>query len=530
MRILIFILALMSAFFVHNAFAETSTEQVTPKCYGGGTFNEELQTCLIPAQPESISQCILTHDGVDYTKTSKQGHQAACVALLESSKGFLPDYDYDDYCSGSYCRNYSKSDYFRYNASSVYLYARFEITYTCATNPTCTPPPTETLDKYRGRANYDGVVDKASCPPPNAPNYKTPIDLNNLFYCSQLPSEQDCPAGYHSKSVSQQLGSSECLPKECPAAGSGENLSSTPMTGGVPFNGGGMYCNDGCAYTVNTSQISSPKYAVGTSQGAACGDKPYDNKKLADEGDTGNCTTATNGDVTLLSCPDANPTTPEPDPHNNDESKVNEDDTPEKPKETCAEGDTSCNLKNVETEIENSINRQIDNDNKLHNKKIDADTKNAKAFLNVMDSIDTAILLQTSQDERLHAVTVGKFNELIDAVNGIETGGGGGGGNGTGNGNIGGQDCEGTIEECAGIGSGDGVELPHETKNLEQYAQKYQNWLPDAELPQEKCITLTTGYTACFSFHYIIYFLQALSGLIVLSSLIHSAAIIVRSV
>lgn len=382
----------------------------------------------------------------------------------------------------------------------------------------------ETTSGHNTNGRYNPSETDYLCPPDGNPLYTQKVGEN------QCGKPQDCPAGYHSKKVSQQLGSTECVPKQCPPAGSGENLSSTPMTGGVPFNGGGMYCNDGCAFTVNASQISSSKYAVGTSQGAACGDKPYDNKKLADEGDTGKCTTATNGDVTLLSCPDANPTTPEPDPHNNDDSKVNEDDTPEKPKETCADGDTSCNLKNIETEIENSINRQIDNDNELHNKKIDADTKNAKAFLNVMDSIDTAILLQTSQDERLHAVTVGKFNELIDAVNGIETGGGGGGGNGTSNGNIGGQDCEGTIEECAGIGSGDGVELPHETKNLEQYAQKYQNWLPDAELPQEKCITLTTGYTACFSFHYIIYFLQALSGLIVLSSLIHSAAIIVRSV
>lgn len=504
MRILIFILALMSAFFV----------------------SAQDERAKVPATSEVKPTWLCTVDSIGFSQRVPADDFSLCESTVQSAfdegKIPAPTGDYEPYlavgssscsitdisfdtkwliCNQQYeSRSPTKPDIRRYELSSIGTLSNplDSPTYVCQ-NPEYPDGPHSEPD---GQWCYE--------PEPEEP--------------------KDCPAGYHSRAVSLQLGSTECVPKQCPPAGSGENLSSTPLTGGVPFDGGGMYCNDGCAFTVNASQISSSKYAVGTSQGAACGDKPYDNKKLADEGDTGNCTTATNGDVTLLSCPDANPTTPEPDPHNNDESKVNEDDTPEKPKETCAEGDTSCNLKNVETEIENSINRQIDNDNELHNKKIDADTKNAKAFLNAMESIDTAILLQTSQDERLHAVTVGKFNELIDAVNGIETGGGGGGGNGTGNGNIGGQDCEGTIEECAGIGSGDGVELPHETKNLEQYAQKYQNWLPDAELPQEKCVSLTTGNSLCLSFQSFILFFQAISGLIVLSSLIHSASIIVRSV
>lgn len=370
-----------------------------------------------------------------------------------------------------------------------------------------------------------------TCPPDDFPEHTIPVTVDTeSIKCAKPFVPKDCPAGYHSRGASQQLGSTECVPKECPPAGSSESLFSSPTIGGVPFDGGGLYCNDGCAYNVNASQISLGKYAIGVSQGVACGDKPYDNKKLADDADADKCTTSSDGTVDVLQCPDHHQPDPEDDPLDNSDSKVDDSKTPDKSKETCAEGDTSCNLKNVETEIENSINSLIDNDNELHNKKIDADTKNAKAFLNVMESIDTAILLQTSQDERLHAVTVGKFNELIDAVNGIETGGGGGGGNGTGNGNIGGQDCEGTIEECSGIGSGDGVELPQETRNLEQYAQKYNNWLPNAELPPEKCITLTNGKSLCFSFEYFIVFFQAISGLIVFSSLIHSASIIVRSV
>lgn len=365
---------------------------------------------------------------------------------------------------------------------------------------------------------YSASENQYYCPPDSAPLFNDgPIDVDGVSYC-QKP--VDCPAGYHSKAVSKALGSSECMPKECPPAGTGESLASTPMTGGVPFSGGGMYCNDGCAYSVNADQISSDKYAVGTSQGAACGDKPYDNKKLADEGDTGECSVST-GDVPLLSCPNANPTTPEKDPHNNDDSKTPEDETPEKPKETCSEGDAACNLKNVETEIENSTNKQIDNDNKLHNKKIDADTKNTNALLNILESIDTSILLQTQQDDRLHAVTVSKFNELVDAVNGIETGGSGGGGGGNGSGT--GDDCEGDPSDCVPI---DGAEIPSETVNLNQYADKYDDWLPNAELPSEKCIVISTGRSLCLSFESFILLFQSISGLMVIGALMHSARII----
>ena len=469
MRILIFILALMSAFFV-----SANTLTVPPVNSNTGLCNNR--------------------NGANLENTDLQG----CLDYMEQ---FFKD-------TRSGFQNIEAQFYFSTSFGDAY---KINIT--------------DTRQTYIGFAEYIPNQSVLKCPDTHPIEQQNP---DGSLTCSQAP--KDCPAGYHSKGTSKALGSDSCVPKECPPTGSSESLFSSPTIGGAPFDGGGLYCNDGCAYNVNESQISLSKYAIGVSQGVACGDKPYDNKKLADDADADQCTTSSDGTVTLLQCPDHHQPEPEDDPLDNSDSKVDESETPDKSKETCAEGDTSCNLKNVETEIENSINSLIDNDKELHNKKIDADTKNAKAFLNVMESIDTAILLQTSQDERLHAVTVGKFNELIDAVNGIETGGGGGGGNGTGNGNIGGQDCEGTIEECAGIGSGDGVEIPQETRNLEQYAQKYNNWLPNAELPPEKCITLTNGKSLCFSFEYFIVFFQAISGLIVLSSLIHSASIIVRSV
>ena len=343
-------------------------------------------------------------------------------------------------------------------------------------------------DSYIGYGEHLSSSIVNSCPPTH------PIEITNpdgSISCADEP--QDCPAGYHSKAVSKALGSTDCVPKECPAAGTGENLASTPMTGGVPFSGGGMYCNDGCAYSVNAEQISSEKYAVGTSQGVACGDKPYDNKKLADDGETDGCSTATNGEIDIMSCPNANPTTPETDPHNNDDSKVGEEGTPEKPKDTCSPDDASCNLKNIETEIENSSNKIIDNDNELHNKKIDADTKNTQAVLNIMESVDTAILRQTSQDDKLHAVTVSKFNKLIDAVNGLDVGGGGGG-NGTGNGaNSGTCVGEGCSDDSKYQGDCEGELCDLDIKpELEQIDSDIIDWF------NEK-ITLPTELTSSFS-------------------------------
>ena len=506
MRILIFILALMSAFFVSVAHADI--------------FNHQYKdTDYIPARAMTTETWRCYFRDNELEAPNKDACPDLVIPLVEAelaraySGWTITDCKFADSSGGT--------------ATS------FPFRISCEASQ---PNSSNSTTAYRDAgAAFVSSSDGWQCPPLSDPTYvngpvNKPSEVNGEDARWCLPPPPDCDAGYHSKAVSAQLGANYCVPKECPPTGSSESLFSSPSMGGAPFSGGGLYCNDGCAYTVNDSQISLSKYAIGVSQGVACGTKPYENSKLADDANKDQCTTTNNGEVSVLTCPDYDQPTPEENPIDNSDSKVDDSKTPDKSKETCADGDVTCNLKNVETEIENSINRQIDNDNELHNKKIEADEKNAKAFLNVMESIDTAILLQTSQDERLHAVTVGKFNELIDAVNGIETGGGGGGaGTGSGNGNIGGQDCEGTIEECAGIGSGDGVELPTETLNLNQYADKYDDWLPNAELPEEKCVTLTNGKTLCFTYKYIILIFQAISGLLVISALIHSGKIIAGS-
>lgn len=496
MRILIFLLALTSAFFVpeSKSLILDLDDLRAPKAQLG--FKT---ICRLG----STNQILHEHNSI--TQLDIEGIRTRCTELAMS---YL-DKGTDSNCPAS--------------LSSIQRETRTEVystIYEQDFNGTC-----QQVGSDSNQAKYfdAGPTDTYSCPPPNSPKYKHIVPIPNAteepsFKCAKVI--EDCPAGYHSRAVSKALGSTAaCMPKECPPAGSAESLYTSPNLG-TSFSGGGMYCNDGCAYTVAESQITSEKHATGTSQGAACGDKPYDNKKLADEGETGECSVS-DGDVPLLSCPNANPTTPEKDPHNNDDSKTPEDETPEKPKETCAEGDSACNLKNVETEIENSTNKQIDNDNKLHNKQIDADTNNTNAILNALESIDTSIFLQTKQDDRLHAVTVSKLNELVDAVNGIETGGSGGGGGGNGSGT--GGDCEGSSSECVPV---EGAEIPTETVNLNQYADKYDDWLPNAELPSEKCIVISTGRSLCFSFDSFILLFQSISGLIVIASLMHSARII----
>ncbi|MCC9662847.1 hypothetical protein LPA49_20090 [Pseudoalteromonas sp. MB41] len=495
MRILIFILALMSAFFVSNVYSIESTKL-------------DMENLKHP-KFEYIGNC--NYYGI-FNKTNIP--LGACVKLID---------DHYKSRNGDNAGDAFSSLIGQSSTGPIYnIYSSFK---TCAT---CNYVKVEL-------GNWTQIEGEPSCPPESFPMFKYEVfEADGTLKCAREKLPDDCPAGYHSLAASKAIsGGDECMPKACPAAGSGENLSSSPMTGGIPFSGGGMYCNDGCAYTVESSQITSKSYAVGTSQGAACGTKPYDNFKMADDGEDLKCNVTTNADgVSLMACPESTATTPEVDPHNNDDAKVGEDKKPDLPKESCDPADASCQMKNVEAEITNSTNDQIENDNVLHNKKIDADVENTKAVINSMDSIGTILFMADKKSDINAAQTVGKLQGVIDAINGLEGNGTGtgGGGNGSGEGNIGGEDCEGTIEECAGIGNGDGVELSHETRNLDQYAQKYNNWLPNAELPPEKCITLTNGKSLCFSFQYFIVFFQAISGLIVLSSLIHSASIIARSV
>lgn len=502
MRLLIFLLALMSAFFVS---ADSLNEHYGPDLSDLRSPTGEFEYCV----KTSVS-----------TNTSN-GAQG-CDASQQQAKKFACESFASTYQYSSNPAEYTWGD-----ARCVFESGGYNLRidgtrhYSNGTNLAVSEFKSLYFSNFTNETVYE-------CPPDDAPEYQmqVPSDQHSSgIMCAKPLKPEDCPGGYHSKAASKAIGGSGCVPKECPPIGSGENLYTSPNLG-AEFSGGGMYCNDGCAYSVKSEGITSPKYAKGTSQGVACGEVPYETSKLADEGNEGSCSTTSNSEnVSILNCNDPVAPTPEKEGHNNDDSKTDDTETEKKQKEICDPADTICNLQNLEKQVENSSNTQIDNDKDLHNKKIDADTKNTKAILNVMESVDTSILLQTSQKDRLHAVTVSKFNQLIDAVNGLETGGtGGGGGSGNGNGNGTGEgDCEGSASNCVPI---EGAEIPQETINLDQYADKYDDWLPNAELPSEKCIVLTNGKSICLSFEAFILLFQGISGLLVIGALMHSAKII----
>jgi hypothetical protein len=510
MRLLIFLLALTSAFFVSAADEPAynpSTLQPPQKkeLYTIECQNSNAAKTTIESDDSSLSICqsfwVSGESGIQAlidTHLSSGYYKSASDITWTSANTYTYDFVL---CKYGDCDTFGDGDSGTSSGSATGRIKSTSYDYQC--------PP----DNYPKNTIRVPIV-----PAPTGSNSPT-------FSCGEPAVAEDCPAGYHSKAVSAQIGGTECVPKECPPAGSGENLSSSPATGGVPFSGGGMYCNDGCAYSVPSSNITSQGYASGTSQGVACGDKPYDNKKLADEGNEGGCKTTTDsGGVAVLTC-DIPADQPEGEGTDvdNGESKTDDTPTPKKPLEDCAVDDTACLLRNLQTSSENNKQDAIDNDNLLHNKLIDAITNNTNVIKNSVENLDTTVSLAHQEAARNDLVKIQKLDGIIDAIRGIEITGGGGGGTGSGGTGSGGDDCEGSAADCVPI---EGSEIPSETVNLQQYADKYDDWLPNAELPEEKCIVLTTGKSICLSFEAFILLFKAISGLLVIGALMHSAKII----
>ncbi|WP_279167388.1 hypothetical protein [Pseudoalteromonas distincta] len=488
MRLLIFLLALMSAFFVPLTFAAVD-------------YGPDMTDLKIPNQDGMI--CMTANGKEGCGRTIDEAYTNSCAAY--NSVYQLP--------ANTPSRQYTSSHCETDKASPKILIMGKASCHACSGGW----DPQESVVSYQN-VSYGNSYEKDGyyCPPTGyeeydiqVPNTDTSEDAPPIMCAKELV-PQDCPAGYHSKAVSKAIGGSECVPKDCPPLGSGENLSSSPATGGVPFSGGGMYCNDGCAYSVPASNITSQSYASGTSQGVACGDKPYDNKKLADEGNEGGCKTTTDeSGVSVLTCdtpadqPEGEDTTVD-----NEESKT--DDTPNEPKplEDCAIEDTACLLRNLQTSAENNNQAVIDNDNLLHNKLIDAITNNTNTITGSVEQLESTIYFAHQENQQSDSIKIQKLDGIIDAIKGIEITGGGGGGTGSGGTGSGGDDCEGSPDDCVPFGDS---ELSVEQINLDQYADKYDDWLPNAELPQEKCITLTTGNTMCLSFEFWIAMFHAYS-------------------
>lgn len=299
------------------------------------------------------------------------------------------------------------------------------------------------------QVNKKGSKDLYTCPPSGNPEHIVKVGESQ---CAK-PKISDCPAGYHSKAVSKAMGSDSCMPKECPASGTGEDLYSSKLTGGTPFNGGGMYCNDGCAYSVKSENVTSDQYALGTSQGVACGDKPYDNKKLADEGNDGQCETNTVDGVSVMFCNnEPAPPTDKDDDANNDPSKGDETEKPKKELENCASDDNACMMRNLIKEQSNNTQVQIESDTKLHNRMVDTATNNTNVIKSTIENFNTSFDIHARGVKSSQTIELAKLDSIISTLKagnqiaidkpvGGGSGGSGGSGNGANEGTCVGEGC-----------------------------------------------------------------------------------------
>lgn len=419
MRLLLFTLALISAFFVSHSFADLTVPEGYPEQY-----------IYPPKSPNSDRELILkcsAGTGGAYTVVA---NEQACYDSLGFGSG---------------------DGWFRHKVTTppAYPSTSFGTVMWCTSVYNCS----------EGRFSWSWGEESKSCPPSAFPDYNQPINWplgTSDTMCAKLkpePEPEDCPAGYHSKAVSKAMGSDSCMPKECPASGTGEDLYSSKLTGGTPFNGGGMYCNDGCAYSVKSENVTSDQYALGTSQGVACGDKPYDNKKLSDEGNEGQCETNTVDGVSVMFCNnEPAPPTDKDDDANNDPSKGDETEKPKKELENCASDDNACMMRNLIKEQSNNTQVQIESDTKLHNRMVDTATNNTNVIKSTIENFNTSFDIHARGVKSSQTIELAKLDSIISTLKagnqiaidkpvGGGSGGSGGSGNGANEGTCVGEGC-----------------------------------------------------------------------------------------
>lgn len=343
-----------------------------------------------------------------------------------------------------------------------------------------------------------------SCPPDGFSDYYIVVGEGSSMMCAKDAVPQDCPAGYHSKGVSTAMGSSDCMPKECPPEGGSESLYTSPNIGGS-FSGGGTYCNDGCAYNVSSSNITSDKYATGRSLGAACGDKPYDTKKMADENDDSCSLSSDSNGVSLLTCANGNTDSPTPDDPNvnNDDSKSDDSEKPKDDLANCTGDDLACQMDNLKKQNSNDTKSKIENDNKNHNKLVDTLTKNTNAIKQSIDDFNIAFDITSQQSKRQKEVELSKLDQIIttlQAGNQIAidkpVGGSGSGGTGTGqnDGTCVGDNCS-DDSKYNGECEGDLCDLDIVT-DLEGVDEDIINWFKETTDTPSEFTTFFTNITS----------------------------------
>jgi hypothetical protein len=275
--------------------------------------------------------------------------------------------------------------------------------------------------------------------------------------------------------------SSKCQPMQCGDVGTAKEISSYGKNG--RFDGAGVYCNGGCAYSVSDSDVSDLRYYTnGVSTGKACDGGYLENKKMANDADTDSCSTTQNdAGVDVLSC--NTPSTPDPTPETQLDSKVDNPQVEEKLKKTCSNGesltDVNCNLQNVETGIENSKDKAIELEKTLHNKKIDHDVYNTDKIIDSNQRVENRIFKGNDTNSKENAAIIGKLGDIEAALKEGNQSGGSEPCTGTGCTDTGGGTCEG--DTCTPDGG-----YPDIDKDFQKIDDDLISWIKKVEqIPQE---------------------------------------------
>ncbi|WP_345849323.1 hypothetical protein [Shewanella algae] len=256
--------------------------------------------------------------------------------------------------------------------------------------PGDTSCPAMEKNKSLGSLNNSESGETKTCPPDGAPDYKEgPTDYVNedgsIVTDVCVPKWDVCPLGYMKFAVQTLPGQpAQCVPVDCPAAGSRSNFWAVGPKVGVDFVG--TYCDGQCAYSVGAGDVpyNNARNISGTSLGSVCGQGPTKDQAWATPEASEDCVTATlSSGATFIKCESESSPEPEPEPDPTEpggplDMVGNEDDPnklfPQAPTDDCTlSGDTiTC----VGTNITDTLNSNAENREKFdaerHNKNLEA--------------------------------------------------------------------------------------------------------------------------------------------------------------
>lgn len=240
---------------------------------------------------------------------------------------------------------------------------------------------------------YDGPTTEPSCPNDDFPSAtEAVLDDDGVVVSCIAPSDKECGDGYYKFKVFNNSGEGQCVPVDCDNEGSVKDVWAS---GGDYNNNAGTYCDGSCAGSAAGGQNDNG-YA-GTiairvvSTGSACGNGSLDDRWF-DEGNGDECqTTTSESGGSFLKCPvgDGGGESPETPDSKIDlgENKLTENDAPllVPVVEACAEGDPSCEIRNLKESIITQETEKKDLAITAHNKAVDAQQTSTNA---IVDSIN----------------------------------------------------------------------------------------------------------------------------------------------